>query len=31
MGTDKEGAWMQSPGEWGGEKTSLIQVSLREF
>jgi GxxExxY protein len=22
---------MQSPGEWGGEKTSFLQASLREF
>ena len=22
---------MQSPGEWGGEKTNLLQASLREF
>jgi hypothetical protein len=31
MGTDKEGAWMQSPGEWGGETTNLLQASLRGF
>ena len=28
---DGTGAWMQSPGEWGGEKISLLQASLREF
>jgi hypothetical protein len=22
---------MQSPGEWGGEKTNLLKASLREF
>ena len=29
--TDRKGAWMQSPGEWGGETTNLLQASLREF